>query len=88
MSDTIHTAYIAQLQSYLTTHLIKEPGVVLEPDTSLLLGGLIDSLGIVRLVTWLEDSLGLKVPLEDVTLENFETLALLDAYLQSRPGAR
>lgn len=75
-----------QLRFYISSTLIQDQRLVLEDETSLLLGGLIDSLGIVRLVTWLEDSLGLKVPLEDVTLENFETLEQLDAYLQTHQG--
>lgn len=75
------------IREFITTTLIKDKTVEVDDDTSLLISGLVDSLGIVRLVTFMEDSLGIKVPLEDVTIENFETLGLLDAYLQARLAA-
>ena len=53
-----------------------------EVDSDLLLGGLVDSLGVVRITHWLEDRLGAPVPAGDVTLENFRSVAAMAAYVE------
>ena len=50
----------------------KEGGAV-ELDTELLMSGLIDSLGIVDLVGWLEDRLRVEIDPAEIVIENFET---------------
>lgn len=78
----------AAIRNFILANIIKDNSVELTDDTPLLTGGLVDSLGIVRLVTFIEDNQGIKVPLEDITIENFETLDLLDAYLDTRTAPR
>lgn len=55
-------------------------------DQDLLTSGLIDSLGVMRLVGFIQDGFAVDVPPEDVTIENFLTLATICEYL-SRCGA-
>jgi acyl carrier protein len=38
----------------------------------------------MSIVFFVEQELGLKIPAEDVTIENFETLDTIDAYLARR----
>lgn len=59
----------------------------LEFDTNLLVSGLVDSLGIVRLIAYLDEKLGVKVPPEDVTIENFISIEVMSAYLATRLNA-
>jgi acyl carrier protein len=54
------------------------------PDTDLLLTGLVDSIGVVRIVTWLEDHLEIEIDPVDVVIENFQTVALMVDYVQRR----
>jgi acyl carrier protein len=54
------------------------------PDTDLLLTGLVDSIGVVRIVTWMEDHLDIEIDPVDVVLENFQTVALMVDYAQRR----
>lgn len=42
-------------------------------DTELLESGLVDSLGVVALVAWLEDEASVKIDPIEVVLENFQT---------------
>lgn len=51
-------------------------------DEDLLLSGLIDSLGVVRLIAFIEAEMGIRVPPEDVTIENFLTLQAMSDYLE------
>ncbi len=50
-------------------------------DEDILLSGLIDSLGIVALVSQLEEMSGTQIPPQDVRLENFQSVRAIGAYL-------
>lgn len=55
-------------------------------DTDLLLTGLVDSLGVVEIVAWIEDRLGIEVDPIDVVLSNFRTVDAIVAYCDRRVG--
>jgi len=50
----------------------------------LLGSGLVDSLGVMRLVTHIEKTYGVSVPPDDVTIENFMSVETMVAYLGAR----
>jgi acyl carrier protein len=54
----------------------------------LLANGLIDSLGVVQLVSFVERKFDTVVPDEDVTTDNFQCLKDVAAYLERRKQAR
>jgi acyl carrier protein len=55
------------------------------PSTrSLLESGTIDSMGVLTLVTWLEEEFGITVDDEDVVPENLDSIASIDAYLAAK----
>ena len=56
----------------------------IEDDTSLIENGVIDSLGIFQLVSFLESSFGIRVGDEEIVLENFESIDRIDQYLQGK----
>ena len=56
-----------------------DPNVIIDADTDLLVADVVDSLGVVQIVTWLEDQLGIKIAPADVTIENFATVRLMVA---------
>lgn len=62
-------------------------GRVIAPDEDLLGSGLVDSLGIMSLVFFVEQEAVLEIPPEDVTIENFQTIDAIDGYLARRRGA-
>jgi len=76
----------ADLEQMLTS-LIREEFMendtetVLNGDLQLVQEGVIDSLGIFRLIGLLEQKLGLKVDPEDLVIENFETINSLKAFV-------
>ena len=55
-----------------------------EGGEDLLLSGLVDSLGVMRLVSFLESSFSFKVPAQDVKLTNFATLDAIVTYVEGR----
>jgi acyl carrier protein len=63
--------------------LLVEDGASVGDDTPLL-GDVLDSLAIVKLVSLLEDRFGIEVRSEDLTPDNFATIASIARYVESR----
>lgn len=56
-------------------------------DTDLIEAGLLDSLGLVSLITELEVDLGFELPLDDLDVDSFRSVARIAAFVESsRPG--
>ena len=55
-----------------------------EDDQSFLGTGIVDSLGIVQLVAFVESAFGLKVPDGDLLPENLDSVSRLAAYVDRR----
>jgi acyl carrier protein len=69
------------LMTYVKEELLRGRGEKLTPEDDLLSQGIIDSLGILQLVGFIEDRFGMQVPDEDVVYENFHSMKALAAYL-------
>lgn len=72
-SDQAPAGLADDLLDLLNEELSLDPSVIIDVDTDLLLTGLVDSLGIIQVVAWIEDELDVSVDPIDVTLENFQT---------------
>jgi acyl carrier protein len=57
-------------------------------DDSFLASGLLDSLGIVQLVSFVEQTFAITVPDTDLVPENFDSVAKLAAYVDRRSQGR
>lgn len=60
------------------------PHAEITPATELLLSGLIDSIGVIRIVDWLEGHLATEIDPVDVVLENFRTVDAIVEFLRTR----
>ena len=85
MSDGTTTALTDELAGYIEREVALEPEPV-AADTDLLLTGLVDSLGVLRIVDWLEDRLGVDIDPADVVLEHFRTVGDMVEYLRTVHG--
>ncbi len=70
------------LLNYIQTSLLG--GKQITADENLLLSGLVDSLGVMSLVLFIETSLDKPIPMEDVILENFASVDAIVAYLENQ----
>ncbi|MEL6190030.1 MAG: phosphopantetheine-binding protein [Myxococcota bacterium] len=75
---------IDDIRIFIQREILNDEAISIADDQDLLLSGLLDSLGVTRLVTHLEEQTGIEIPAGDVTLENFSSLALIRDYLQTR----
>ncbi len=60
------------------------PAATVEPDTPLAESGILDSLGFMDFVTFLESRFGISMDPEDYTSDNLETVRKCAAFLHSR----
>jgi acyl carrier protein len=73
-----------QLARYIAADLLNQHDRVIDEDEDLLASGLLDSLSMMSLIQHIEQDLQIDVPAEDVTIENFQSLRAIDAYLDGR----
>jgi acyl carrier protein len=83
----------AQMESvindYISREIVQDPAVLpLSNDTSLLRGGILDSLSLLRLVVFLQDRFQLTVDETDLLPENFDSVDAICAYLRAREPGR
>jgi acyl carrier protein len=71
----------ARVTGYLAQELRMDPSAI-APETPLVTSGLLDSVALVRLATFLEKELGVRIPDRDVRPEHFETVARIVDYVQ------
>ncbi len=74
-----------QIRNFIVTELLS--GQQIGDDEDLLISGLVDSLGVMRLVTYIEDQFAAAIPPEDVTIENFGTISTIGDYVERRGTA-
>jgi len=56
----------------------------LAPDEDLLEKGIIDSLGIMKLILYMEDTYGITVNDEEIVPENFQSLNILEKFIEQK----
>lgn len=72
----------------ITKFLVEEflpdvPAESLAADYDLLSGGVIDSLGLLRVIAWLEDRFDVVVDDIEIAPENFRTVTAMSAFVQN-----
>ena len=61
--------------------LVNRDSEPLKTDSPLMVSGALDSLAVMRLVMFIEAELGVKIPITDITQENFLSIERLTGYL-------
>lgn len=76
------------LLEYVQEKLLgKRSDIDLQSDDDLLGSGLIDSMGIMNLIAFIEEQFEIPVPPEDMTIENFMSIEVITDYLNKRKVA-
>ena len=63
-------------------------GGALDASTDLVMTGLVDSLGVMMVVDWLEQRLVITIDPTDVVIEHFESVDAMVGYLRGRDDCR
>jgi acyl carrier protein len=74
------------IQAVLTEHLrsmaFLAKGVTLSSEESLTGAGVIDSIGLIQLIDFIEEKYHLQVPMDLITPDNFDTLGSIERLIQ------
>lgn len=76
--------YKNSLIQFIQDEFVRKRGGDIKEDEDLLSSGLIDSLGILTLVSFMEEQFSIEIPSEDVVYENFHSIESMLSYLTSR----
>jgi acyl carrier protein len=75
----------ATVRAFLVDNfLYMRPDLAFSDDDHLLRKGVIDSLGVMEVIGWVEETWGFSVPPEDVTEANFGTVRGISSYVSGR----
>lgn len=78
----------SEIVRFVRDELLGGDDVFVDPDENLFTSGLVDSVGVVRLIAHLQTRFGVKIPPADLVPDNFRTVRVMTRYLQafSRDG--
>ncbi|MCS6840435.1 MAG: acyl carrier protein [Roseiflexus sp.] len=72
----------SQIRSYITHNLLfGDEGFVYSDDDSFLERGIVDSLGVIELVSFIETQFGISVADHELTPDNFDSVKKLSEYV-------
>ncbi len=72
----------------LSNYLFTDDDSKLDDAESLVASGVIDSTGVVELITHLEETFGIKVAEEEMVPDNFESVDRIVAFIESKRASR
>ena len=70
---------------YIQENLLVGKGEIeLSPEDDLLGSGLLDSMGVMRLVGFIEENFNIKIPPQDIVIEHFMDVNAITKYVESK----
>ena len=77
----------AQIRKYVAQNLLfSDNGFEYDDDDSFLQEGIVDSVGVLELVLFVEETFGVAVDDREITPDNFDSVNKLARYIRSKVG--
>lgn len=73
---------IQKIRAYILSDIASDENLSISDDDDLLGTGIIDSMGIMKLVAFLENEADVKIPPGEIVIENFMNLNAIEQYLK------
>lgn len=70
----------ADILQFVQTDLGGSQSVAIDENTNLIQSGVLDSMGLMRLIDYLEQRVNIRVPDTEVLPDNFKTVAEIEAF--------
>lgn len=74
---------ISAVRKFINTELLYGEDQQINPTVNLIESGVIDSMGLLRLISFLEDYYSIEIPDEDIVPDNFRSLSSIEAFVAS-----
>lgn len=79
----------AQVRKYVAQNLLfSDNGFEYDDDDSFLQEGIVDSVGVLELVLFVEEAFGVNVDDQEITPDNFDSVNKLASYIRSKVDGR
>lgn len=75
------------IEEQLTTYFRENFAADVDGDTALIESGLIDSMGVMELVEYLERSFGIEMDMDDMTVDRFGTITAIKHLITEKQEA-
>ena len=62
---------------------MNDTDILLDTNDDILSSGLIDSIGVMQLITFIEENFNVEVSPEDMVIENFVTIDAMESYIKN-----
>ena len=80
--------YVGAIRAFIVENfLFGEDAAWLDEETSFLESGVIDSTGILEIITFIEEKFGIHVEDDEIVPENLDSLVNIERYLSRKLGA-
>lgn len=76
-----------EILTFVEQRFSVSPDTALDADTHLFRSGVVDSLGLILLVRFIEEHYGLSIASSDLVLENFQSAASIKAFVARKKQA-
>jgi acyl carrier protein len=77
-----------RIRTFILEHLYFSEGTALSDDVSFLAEGIIDSMGALELVTFVESEFGIRVDMSEVVVKDFDSIAKLASFVRRKLALR
>jgi acyl carrier protein len=75
------------LTEYVEKEIMRRPGGVASEDMDLLSSGILNSLSLLQLISFVERKFNRQIPVEEIVYENFHSVAAMADYLTAASPA-
>ena len=80
----MNEATVTILQEHIASKILRQPGKLIQTDTHLISGGLIDSFSLVDLALFVEDTFGVRIEDTELNAQTFDSLDQLAEIIATR----
>lgn len=77
-----------RIRKFITEEVVVDDGSVARSDDAPLLNGALDSLGLMNLVSFIEEEFGIEVDDQELVPDNFETVSKIEGYVNRKIQAK
>jgi acyl carrier protein len=75
---------VSEIEKYIATQIIKQPGRKIAADAPLISSGMIDSFSLMDLALFVEDTFGVRIEDTELNANTFDNLTQLATLIESR----
>lgn len=76
---------LSTIKRYIVTEIMHELDEnVLDNEAALIEGGIIDSMSLIKLVNFIEETFGFRITDEELDIENFKTVNALAGFINAK----